>query len=128
MAKADPSTEVIATQSAGYDESDFEWENVHEEAPDQVILDTEGDKYVALYTGKELIEFDDNKGEHQEFWQYRFRSNGSLQVMNGFYELDIAMKEIPDNTMVRIILVKKVDIGQASKMKSIRVDVAKSRA
>lgn len=126
MASSKSQTEEIVA-SAGYDDSDYEWENVHEEAPSQVILDTVGDKFTGLYTGKELIEFDDNKGEHNEFWQYRFRVHSELFVMNGFYELDIAMKEIPSDSMVRITLVKFVDVGQASKMKSIRVDVAKSR-
>lgn len=126
MASSKGKTEDVVT-SAGYDDTQFEWENVHEEAPTQIILDTVGDKFTGLYTGKELVEFDDNKGEHNEFWQYRFRVSDELLVMNGFYELDIAMKEIPSDSMVRITLIKFVDVGQASKMKSIRVDVAKPR-
>lgn len=111
--------------SFGYDASDFEWENVHEESPDQVTLDTIGDEFIAEYLGWEDIEFDNNKGEHQEFRQHKFRTPNGPAIINGGYELDECLCKLDTPIMVRIKLIKFVDTGQASKMKSYRIDTGR---
>lgn len=115
-------------QTIGYDESEFEWENIHEESPDQIVFDTPGDKVIAQYLGWETIEFDDNKGEHREFVQHKLRLPDGPAVLNGGYELDDTLCKLDGlPRTVRITLVKFVDTGQASPMKSYRVDVAPAK-
>lgn len=128
MAKAASPDGEVMTQ-AGYDESDFQWSNVHEEAPDQVLFENIGDKFVGLYLGSEVIEFEDSKGDHQEFTQLKFRIPAGPVVINAGYELREAFKSIAPESMVRIELIKFVKIrNQQSPMSSFRVDVAQARA
>jgi hypothetical protein len=115
--------------SAGYDAAQFEWETVHEEAADQIVFDKVGDTYVGEYLGSEVISFTDRDGEDQSFTQLKFRDNEGLKGINAGYELRKAFDGIPAGSIVRVQYVKNVPItGQASPMKSFRVDTAKSRA
>jgi hypothetical protein len=111
----------------GYDPADYQWETAHEEAGDQIVFDTPGeDEYTGLYLGQEEITFTDPKGEEKTFTQLKFRDPEGLKVVNAGYELREAFKGIPENTMTRIRYMKDVRIqGQASPMKSFRVDTAK---
>lgn len=135
---ADESTTV-----GGYDASDFQWETVHEEAPDQLIFDIIGDEYIGEYIGHELI-YPEGEGTPEKwFIQLRWRDHEGIKVTNAGYELQTTYVEvhtddnghvvstkdiIPPHTMTRTTLAKLVDIGQPSKMKSFRVDTAKNRA
>lgn len=112
---------------AGYDDSDYEWENIQEERPDQIVFDTRGDVYTGMYLRSEIITFTDNKGEEKEFTQLNFRDPGGLKSINAGHELREAFKNIPPNSMVRIELKKFVNTGEQSDMKSYRIDVAKPR-
>jgi hypothetical protein len=118
---------VNGPQTVGYSGEDFEWENIHEEAPDQLVFDTLGDTYIGEYLGMDLIEFEDRAGQPQEFWQLRFRDGNGVKVLNAGYELRETYKEIPTGTITRTQLMKFVDVGQQSPMKSYRVDRAKAK-
>lgn len=99
------------------------WVNVHEEAADQLVFDTIGDEYIGMYTGSEEIAPDEDSPE-DTFTQLRFRDDDGAKVVNAGFELKKAFSKIEPHTRVRITLVKFVDVGQPSPMKSYRVDVA----
>jgi hypothetical protein len=124
MSKAE--VENVESQMAGYDPAAFEWDLQHEESPDQIVFNKEGDEYTGLKLGHELIEFEDSRGDHQEFTQWRFRDPGGITVINGGYELNTELSKIPDDTMCRIRLMKLVDVGQQSPMKSYRIWTARA--
>jgi hypothetical protein len=115
----------------GYTDQDFEWELVKEEAPDQITFDTIGDTLVALYQGMENVTFTqknrDGTEEERTFWVLKFRLPSGPATVNGGYELVEAYKDIAPNTMTRTQLIKLVDVGQASPMKSYRIDQAKPK-
>lgn len=118
-------------QVVGYTDQEFEWDLVKEESPDQITFDTIGDTLIALYQGMDLITFTEKKKdgteEDREFWQLRFRLPTGPAVVNGGYELVEAYKDVAPNTMTRTQLVKFVDVGQQSPMKSYRIDQAKPK-
>jgi hypothetical protein len=132
MAKAEvPANVEDDTAPVGYDPAAFEWDLVHEESPDQIVFDTIGDEYTGLYLGSEVITFTKQvKGEDvdQEFTQHRFRDPGGITVVNGGYELNSELSKIEPNTMLRIRLMKLVDVGQNDPMKSYRIWTARSAA
>jgi hypothetical protein len=136
MAKGtDTVTEVPGV--IGFNEDDYEWDNVHEEAPDQLVFDTIGDKYIGKYEGHTLI-FPEADNTEKWFIQLKFRDNEGLKVTNAGYELREAYvnvetdddgklatsDKIPPGSVTRNELVKLVPVDQASPMKSYRVDVA----
>jgi hypothetical protein len=140
MAKA-ASTEEVVT-SAGYDDSQFEWENIHEEAADQLIFDDPNDRYTGEYRGHEII-IPDPADPSEWFVKLNYRDNDGLKFTNAGYELRTVFVELTLNsdgsvasskdrvtigTMTRITLIKLVKVDQASPMKSFRVDVAKARS
>lgn len=121
----------------GFNEEDYVWENVHEEAPDQLVFDTIGDKYIGKYEGHDVI-YPEAADPSKWFIQLRWRDNDGLKVTNAGYELRSAYVDIgedddgklvttdriPPGTVTRNELVKLVNVDQASPMKSYRVDVA----
>lgn len=116
-------------ETIGYDPSQFEWENVHEEAGDQVVFEEIGDTYVGEYLGMRVIEFTDKKtGEPKSFIQLSFRDPSGPKVINAGYELAQIYESIPAHTMTKTMLANKIDVGQASKMNSFRVDQGKAKA
>lgn len=129
------------TAPVGYDENQFEWETVHEEAPDQLQFTDVGDTYVGEYKGHDLI-FPQPDDHSEWFIQLKWRDPAGLKTTNAGYELQSTFTEvkfgengdpivtdiIPPGTVTRLRLMKLVDIGQPSLMKSFRVDSAKSRA
>lgn len=136
MADENPAT-------VGYKAEDYQWETVHEEAPDQLIFDTIGDTYIGEYVGHDLIYPEGDGAPEKWFIQLRWRDHEGIKTTNAGYELQTTYVEvqtdnnghvistkdlIPPHTMTRTILAKLVDVGQASKMKSFRVDTAKNRA
>ncbi len=126
-------TEIPAGEIAGYDPAAFEWDLQHEESPDQIIFNEIGDEYTGLYLGAEVIHFettDKKTGDVQdnEFTQHRFRDPGGITVINGGWELNSELVKIAADTMVRIRLMKLVDVGQNDPMKSYRIWTARSNA
>jgi hypothetical protein len=72
------------------------------------------------------IEFTDKKtGEAKSFIQLSFRDQEGPKVINAGYELADIYAEIPAHSITRTMLANQVDVGQASKMNSFRVDVAR---
>lgn len=124
MAKANE-VAVTAPQVIGFNEADFEWENVHTEQPDQLSFDEIGDTLIAVYLGQSVIEFADKKnGELKQFTQLRFLLPGNNSaVVNAGYDLLKAFEHIPVNHMTRTQYLKSVDVGQNDPMKSYRVDI-----
>lgn len=119
------------TSPVGYDPAAFEWDLVHEESPDQIVFDTIGDEYTGLYLGAEVIHFTRTvKGEdvEDEFTQHRFRDPSGITVINGGYELNSELAKMAPDTMLRIKLMKLVDVGQNDPMKSYRIWTARSAA
>jgi hypothetical protein len=119
--------EDVESQTAGYDPAAFEWDLQHEESPDQIIFNAVGDEYVGLLIGSEDITFEDKKGESQTFTQWRFRDPGGITVINGGYELNVELSKVPVESMVRIRLMKLVDVGQNDPMKSYRIWTARAQ-
>jgi len=111
---------------AGYDPAAFTWDIQHEESPDQIVFDTVGDEYVGLLLGSEVIQFEKKKGEPESFTQWRFRDPGGITVINGGYELNTELSKIAADSMVRIKLMKLVDVGQKDPMKSYRIWTARA--
>lgn len=136
MAKAVESTGQAAT--IGYNEADYQWDTVHVEVPDRLVMDAAGDKYIGEYLGHEVIHpVADNTAEW--FIQLSFKDNDGTKVMNAGYELRttfvtvetddendvLSTKDnIPPHSIVKIELRKLVDVDQPSPMKSYQVDVA----
>jgi hypothetical protein len=132
-------TEIETPATVGLNEADYEWDNVHEEAPDQLVFNVVGDKYIGTYEGHTLIFPDEVSEPSKWFIQLRWRDNDGLKVTNAGYELrtayvdiDVAddgtittKDKIPPGTVTRNELVKLVDVDQASPMKSFRVDTAR---
>jgi hypothetical protein len=120
-----------AQDEAGYiglNDDGIEWETVHVEAPDQVLFDVLGDTFSGVYDGSEEIDPKDEKDPDKRFTQLKFHVEDNHYVINAGYELAQAFATIDQGSTVRIRLVKLVNVGQASPMKSFRVDVAKKSA
>lgn len=121
---------VNAATVVGYDPTQFEWEQVKEEAPDQVNFTVIGDTLVADYLGMELITFTEHRKdgteEEKSFYQLKFRTPEGPIVVNGGYELVDSFKNREPGVYL-IQLAKFIDVGQASPMKSYRIHAAKPR-
>lgn len=142
MAKQDQPESVPEVPAVvGYNPDDYEWTTVHEEAPDQIVFDTVGDKYIGEYLGHEVIDPHDEKDPDKRFIQLRFRDPEGLKVTNAGYELRETYVEIlsvdggewktrdriPPGTLCHNELKKLVQVDQASPMKSFRVNTAPKR-
>jgi len=103
------------------------WETVAEEAPVMVEFDTVGDVFEAVYEGSTDIDLPEDKRQdgRTTFRQLRFRKDGVLYGINAGLKLREAFNSIPDGTLCRITLMAFVEVGQPSKMKDFRVQVAR---
>lgn len=127
MAKStDVETVTTAGEIAGYDDSQFEWETVHTESPDQIVFENIGDTFIGEYLGQETITFQNKKGVEESFVQLLFKVHDQFFVCNAGYDLLKAYEGIPPHTVTRTQLRTLVDVGQESPMKSYRVDQAKT--
>lgn len=115
----------MATETMGYTDEGYEWDEVHEEAPDQIVWDTIGEVYIGTYTGQESIDPKDPKDPDKRFIQLKFRDNEGAKVINAGHELRTAFAEIPTGSLVRIEYVKDVEVKQAAPMKSFNVKVGR---
>ena len=115
---------------------EIQWEIVHEETPDRIVFDEEGDWIVGTFAGFEWITPPptDKEPEPEPFLQLIFRnvltSSGEtfrLAVTNAGYALRMAFESgafTPD-ILSRVTLVKSVDVDQAAPMKDFRVESAR---
>jgi hypothetical protein len=131
-----------AAQVIGYTDGGYEWTTVHTEAADQVKFDTIGDTIIGIYAGHELIYPDPIKEPGEFFVQLKWTVPGGAIFMNAGYEMRKAYTittysddgtptvrdKIDVGSMTRSELMKLVDVGQASDMNSVRVDVATPHA
>jgi len=152
MGKSVETAEASTADIIGYDGTQFEWETVHTEAPDQIVFETPGDCYIGLYVGWSLIypDPDNAKPEKANAWfiQLHFTDPGGAKVINAGYDLRRAYLEqtnvkettadssvkpefkdvIPPQTVTRNLYAKDVDVDQNDPMKSFRVDAARPRS
>lgn len=129
--------------TVGLDATQYEWETVHEEAPDQLVFEVPGDNYTGEYRGHEVINAPTNKDPDNWFIQLQWRDGDGLKVTNAGYELmttyvDVTLSEdgktvtaskdkIPPGTVTRTTLKKLVSIkNQESPMKSFQVETARA--
>jgi hypothetical protein len=142
MAKAEVA-EIVSqgAQTVGYDPSEFEWETIHVEAPDQVEFTEIGDKLIGRYAGHEVIYPDPAKKPEEFFIQLRWTIPTGSVFVNAGYELRNIYTEttydsegrpsvtdkVALGTMTVNELKKFVDVDQNDPMKSYRVDIAKPR-
>ena len=120
------STEAAAI--VGYDPSQFQWETVKEESPDQIVLEVVGDTYIGELLRVLWINAETDPGKPEKmFLQAQFRDPDGVRAINCGYELTEAFRDAPVNLIYRIELKKYVDVDEASPMKSYQVDSAKVR-
>jgi hypothetical protein len=101
------------------------WNVVEEESPAQVIFDTHGDTFTAVYQGMEVLPVDSEQPDGETFTQLRFRTNDGFYAINAGFKLLRAFKKIAPGNLVRITYVKDVDTsgGRLNPMKDYRVEV-----
>lgn len=134
MAKAEVVEAEIVNDSQvmGYDATQFDWETVHTEAPDQIVFEHVGDTFIGEYLGQEEIRWTPTTGKdagvEQSFIQLKFRVHDRHYVVNAGYDLLKAYEGIPSKTITRTELKTLVDVGQQSPMKSYRVDQARANS
>ena len=138
MAKAKEIATEGTPETVGYDPSEYEWDTVHTEAPDQLEFTTKGDTYIGKYEGHEIIFTSPETDPDEWFLQLKFSDPDGTKVLNAGYELRTTFVDISGEgrsvtgkdmiapgTVTRIQLRKLVDIGQPSPMKSYQVDTAR---
>lgn len=134
------STDVVTVNP-----DEITWEIVHEESPDRIVFEEEGDWIVGTFAGHEWITpppvLNTKTGEMEEqepFLQLMFRnvltSSGDrmrLAVTNAGYSLRVAFEKgvFTVDGLSRVSLPKLTKIeGQPSPMKDIRVESAVTSA
>lgn len=100
----------------------LEWTTARHESPTQVVFDTPGDLYVGVYVGKEVVEFEDKKGEQQTFTVIHWKDDDGPKATNASWALLDAYKDIPVGAITRNLYVKDLDVGQQSALKDFAVD------
>lgn len=126
----------ITTPAVNPDE--MNWEITHEETPDRIVFDEEGDWIVGIFVGHEWITpppVENKKTGEMEtpepFLQLLFRdvltSSGDrfrLAVTNAGYQLRMAFEKgaYEQGFWSRTSLVKSVEVDQAAPMKDMRVE------
>lgn len=114
----------------------YEWDNVVEESPILIELETSGEFAVGEYVKSETITFIDKKGEEKEFLQLLMRGvgigeieKGTLYAFNCGYKLQQASKKLDEigahGKVIKVTRIKDVDTGAQEPMIDFRVDVAR---
>jgi hypothetical protein len=112
-----------------------EWEMVREESPDKIVFDEIGDQLIGRFVGREIITVEATEKEPEsQFTVLTWRDclvNGDHMdyvANNAGFALESAFASLPFGVITRVTLIKKTDVGQASKMNDFRVEVAKTSA
>lgn len=133
-------SDVTAVTDPTVNPDAIEWEIVHEESPDRILFEEEGDWIIGTYAGHEWITppATEKDPEPEPFLQLMFRnvltSAGDrlrLAVTNAGYSLRVAFEKgvFVEGNVNRVSLPKLTKIeGQQSPMKDIRVETAKTSA
>lgn len=127
----------------GYADSDnYNWTTVHTEAADQIVFEEDGDTYIGIYAGHEIIYPEPQKEPLKYFVQLHWTDPAGAKFTNAGYELEKAYVDIvfaldgtiashtdkvPLGAMTRNEQRKRVDTGKKDPMRSFRVDVATPR-
>jgi hypothetical protein len=131
---------IMSTDVTVVNPDEIQWTIVHEESPDRILFEEEGDWIVGTFAGHEWITPPptDKEPEPEPFLQLLFRnvltSSGEslrLAVTNAGYSLRVAFEKgvFTVDGLTRITLVKLTKIeGQQSPMKDIRVESASANA
>jgi hypothetical protein len=111
-----------------------QWEMIREESPDKVVFDEIGDQLIGRFVGREMIQPTEENGLDKPFTVLTWRDclvNGEHMdyvANNAGFALESAFASLPFGVITRVTLIKKTDVGQASKMNDFRVEVAKTSA
>lgn len=126
----DPESTVALVES-----SDTQWEMVREESPDKIVFDEIGDMLIGRFVGREIITVEATEKEPEsQFTVLTWRDcliNGEKMdyvANNAGFALEKAFAGLDFGVITRVTLIKKTDVGQASKMNDFRVEVARNSA
>lgn len=128
------SKSTVSPDTATAVDNGMQWEIVREESPDKIVFDEIGDQLIGRFAGREIIEPTEENGLDKPFTVLTWRDclvNGDHMdyvANNAGFALETAFANIPFGTMTRVTLIKKTDVGQASKMNDFRVEIAKTSA
>jgi len=126
--------EPVTGTAAFVDNPATEWEIVREESPDKIVFDEVGDQLIGRFVGREIIEPTEENGLDKPFtvltWRDCLVNGDKLDYVstNAGYALESAFANVQFGSLTRVTLIKKTDVGQASKMNDFRVEVAKNSA
>lgn len=112
-----------------------EWDMVREESPDKIVFDEVGDMLIGRFVGREIITVEATEKEPEsQFTVLTWRDclvNGEKMdyvANNAGFALEKAFAGLDFGVITRVTLIKKTDVGQASKMNDFRVEVARNSA
>lgn len=109
-----------------------EWTTVDEGSATMVSFDTIGDTLIAVKRGKVQVT-DPNNGKTWNQWHFNAVQEtldalpeaqftlGELLGVNGTYQLDQSLENVPDGVLTRIEYNKDVPTGKGNPMKSFKV-------
>jgi hypothetical protein len=123
------------TTPAIVDNAATEWEMVREESPDKIVFDEIGDQLIGRFVGREIITVEATEKEPESqftvlTWRDALVNGDHMDYVanNAGFALESAFASLPFGVITRVTLIKKTDVGQASKMNDFRVEVAKNSA
>jgi hypothetical protein len=129
-----PATDLESTVAL-VESSDTQWEMVREESPDKIVFDEVGDMLIGRFVGREIITVEaTEKDPESQFTVLTWRDclvNGEKMdyvANNAGFALEKAFAGLDFGVLTRVTLIKKTDVGQASKMNDFRVEVARNSA
>lgn len=109
---------------AEFIDDDAGWEIIKQESGEQITFEKVGDTFTGTYKGMTVIEFTDAKEGPKSFNQYAFTGiDGKAYAINGGYQLDEAMPEVPEGSLVKITLMALVKTDQPSPLKDYNIQI-----
>lgn len=103
------------------DWNSVQWDTVAQEAGTRIVFDTIGDSFIGRYNGYRTVETADGENFKVLTWT---GTDGEPYETNAGYSLEQAFEDLAPGVITRVTYVKDVPTGQASPMKSFRVEVA----
>jgi hypothetical protein len=127
--------EPVTGTAAIVDNVDTTWEMVREESPDKIVFDQEGDQLIGRFVGREIITIEATEKEPESTftvltWRDCLVNGDKMDYVanNAGFALEKAFASLDFGVITRVTLIKKTDVGQASKMNDFRVEVARNSA